>query len=262
MTHTDQITKTEYQLGHNTKVGGIGISIKKEKFNKYFSDRIEPYNDDVEGVELIKQTFPDLHITGFDPVALRNTMSSIKVQGDLGESIATCYLSDYYKSHFPYRPSHDLKNPKTDLHGADLVGFFKKGVLTIFQFGEVKTSGENAQPPQVVTKSSDGLTTQLKNLKTNKMLRQNLLLWLGHKVKKLNSTDNIRKKYSKAAKNYGNDIFGIIGVLIRDTKPDKKDLQSSFDELSTNLNSGIHLKLLAIYLPISLKILTERLCDK
>ena len=261
MTDDDRLTNTEYRFSNNAKVHGVGILMKKRTFEKYFTNRIKPYNNNDAGLSLLKENFPGLQITNFDHTTLHD-MFDIKTKGNLGESIAICYLTDHDKSNFPYRASHDLKNPDMDLGGADLIGFFETDDDKILQFGEVKTSEDKKQPPQVVTKSGNGLNAQLKNLKTDVVKRQNLLMWLGYKIAKLSRTNQIRQEYEEAIRLYNADQFRIVGVLVRDTLPNKNDLKSSFDELSEDLNSNIYLKLLAIYLPTPINNLIKRLRDE
>ena len=175
--------------------------------------------------------------TGFKPTSINNL--PIK-EWQVGECLAEVYLSHCYSCSFPWSSNKDLKNQKSSLPGADLVGFYKNG----FAFGEVKTSSEKKYPPQV-TSAKDGLNNQLNNLCSDQNLRMTLIQYLFHRLGE-------EPEFKQALTCYLKDNqFNIFGVLVRDTKPNIDDWKYLKKNLSPHLQSNVFL--IALYLPHSIK---------
>ena len=197
------------------------------------------------GLDIINpmiEEFPDLRATGFRNDGLASIRSNPK-PWEVGESFSECFFEDYKGARFPYPNWQGLKNQNASSAGADLVGYGCQSNLTVFLFGEVKTSAHTHSPPSVV----NDLKRQLQNLGSSKTSRQ-LIVWLGLK----NKTQKDKDDFSAALKSYTKDIFKIIGVLIRDTVPDRRDLEEAFMHLVDVLRPTINLEMLAIYLPVAI----------
>ena len=138
--------------------------------------------------------------------------------------------------------------------------FFYHGVNTLFLFGEVKTSSDNSHPPRVST-SSSGLKKQLQDLISCNNNRRLLIYWLGHKVGVLEEDNVDRQDYTKALKSYirVREQIKIVGVLIRDVDSDKKDLESTLEQLQIDLPAQMHLELLALYFTIKIDTFLEKI---
>ena len=156
----------------------------------------------------------------------------------VGEGLAESYLTNHHHCHFPWSSNRDLKNPKSSLTGADLVGFYKNE----FAFGEVKTSSEDRCPPQVTSNKQDGLNTQINKLCNDKNLRITLIQYLFHRLK-----DNPDYKLALTKYLGNNNDFNIFGVLIRDTQPNIAD----WNYLQNNLkpHNIKRIFFIALYLP-------------
>ena len=179
----------------------------------------------------------------------------------IGEAIAECYLQDFQSIRIHHPISRDLKNPKASPQGADIVGFADMEGETVFVFGEIKTSSDKNVPPGVFY-GPTGMKPQLENLKSNKEARSALIKYLGHKVAKLDEKHRFRIDFRSALKSwtvsFGTNVR-IVGMLIRDILPDEKDLVARFNELVRDINAKMHLDLFAIYIPISIDLLSSSL---
>ncbi len=146
----------------------------------------------------------------------------------------------------------DARNPKGNKTGADLVGFIEIDGDVLFLFGEVKTSSEHKSPPQVMTNPS-GIEKQLKDLYYDSQKRLILISYIRNKIR-LSASSNFEQDFKNAIKSYyrrNSQKYLLYGVLVRDTKPNEKDVESSFDKLKVEILEPTGLKLLAVYLPIS-----------
>ena len=242
-------TELVYSLGSGNSFCH-GIQIDGHNIDDYFSNRVKGRFYDIEGTDELVQEFSDVVNTGFEISELENIFSSSPSTEPwkLGEAFSECYLEDHNNIRFPYPNSRDLKNPKSSLTGADLVGFFYENDITLFLFGEVKTSSEKKYPPQVVSGRS-GLKQQLENIKSCHSTRNLLVMWLGFKVQHLDDSNQDKLDYKNALKTYltTHQQIKVIGVLIRDVIPKKADLESRFNALKTNLHPKMQLELLALY---------------
>jgi len=230
-----------------------GITLDNN-FEEYLSTRVKNRFYDIEGTDELTNEFKDIASTGFEESLLVDIFSIDPNIEDwkIGEALAECYLQDYDSVRFYYNYIRDAKNPKANLHGADLVGFIEINGETIFLFGEVKTSGDEASPPQVMSGRS-GMIQQLENIKDNPKLRESIIRWLGFKTRNLSEDDPFRKDYKNALTiylNYDREKIKLIGVLIRDTQPVESDLKSGYERLKNRLYSKMHIELVALYIPI------------
>lgn len=171
----------------------------------------------------------------------------------IGEALAEVVLEDKFKCRFYWNELRDARNPKGNKTGADLVGFIEiDNGEVLFLFGEVKTSSEKQSPPKLM-KNPYGLEKQLKDLYSDRNKRQILISYIHNKINLIND-NNFKNDFATAIKNYyqrNNSTYMLYGVLVRDTRPDEKDLKQSFDNLNEEIfEKTIGLKLLAIYLPI------------
>ena len=208
----------------------------------YLSDRVRKRHYGHNLINKMVEEFLDLRSTGFGNDGLAK-IRPYPEPWQVGESFSECFLEDYKCANFPYPNWSNLKNQNASPAGADLVGYDHQNDSVVFLFGEVKTTGQTCRLPSVV----GALKTQLLNLESPKTSQQ-LLLWLGGKNKTLEG----RQNFGRALKSYVNGIFKIVGILIRDTVPDKHDLERTFIYLVNALRPTTNLEMLAIYLPVGL----------
>jgi hypothetical protein len=70
-------------------------------------------------------------------------------------------------------------------------------------------------------------------------------------VKDLTPSYPFKADYLKALQNYKLDKFSLVGVLVRDTTSNVKDIESRYKALRTSI-SATGLKMLALYIPIKM----------
>ncbi|MCR4432357.1 MAG: hypothetical protein NUV45_15255 [Tepidanaerobacteraceae bacterium] len=222
------------------------------QFNKYLCDRVYAKLIDVEGQNEIKELLQDMASTGFLKQNLARVIEkNIEFEPwEIGEALAQCFLEDQFKIIFPWNTRRDARVLKASLPGADLVGFIVTENGIRFAFGEVKTSEDVNAPPKVMYGRS-GMSFQLEKLKNDKSLRSQLFFWLGCRAKGA-KWENQFKEAAIAYLNNDRNVF-LYGILIRDTSPTLKDLESSGNSLVSGANSEIIIYLYAYYLPIPIQ---------
>mgnify|MGYP000996771580 CR=1 FL=1 len=169
----------------------------------------------------------------------------------IGEALAEIFLQKYFSCRFYWNELRDARNPKGNKTGADLVGFIEIDNEILFLFGEVKTSSEQQSPPQVMT-NPNGIEKQLRDLYNDPEKRCILICYIQNKIG-LTGNINFQNDFNNAIKNYykqNSSNYLLYGVLIRDTQPNEKDIQGSYNRLKKEILVPNGLKLLAIYVPI------------
>ena len=147
-----------------------------------------------------------------------------------------------------------LKTKVKAKYRTNIVGFSKSNIKTVFVFGKVKTSGDTCSPPGVICDNS-GMVCQLENIKGSDEIKNSLIRWLAHKSNDKKDDHPLRKDFINACKTFfksNKKKLKIVGVLIRDTGPNERDLESAYRRLVKDINPQIFLGLLAIYLSIKI----------
>lgn len=169
---------------------------------------------------------------------------------EIGEALAECVLREETKHEicWPWNAIRDRRTPRASLPGADLVGFCRYGAEVLLLFGEVKTSSEASSPPNVMYGGS-GMTWQLHEEATRLDIQHALLRWLRARCNKPEHIELYRAAVAKYLASTGREIL-LVGVLVRDTAPNERDLQSRAKHLAMRLPSPTRVELVAWYLPI------------
>ena len=146
--------------------------------------------------------------------------------------------------------NRDKRNPKASAPGADLVGFRVEDGRVLFVFGEVKSSSEKNCPPGVM-KGAGGMPDQLGKLAADHAILGTLFRWLfsrcrGTEHEKL--LDSAIRLFSDC----GMEAISLYGVLVRDTRPDRKDLLAGSRALAETVRPPMTCRLFAIYIPCSI----------
>lgn len=172
---------------------------------------------------------------------------------EVGEALAECILDHDmgWTVHWLWRTSRDRRTPKARLQGTDLVGFVQRDDEFFLLFGEVKTSGEARRPPTVMTGPS-GLPRQLAEIALRPDIQCALLSWLRVRCRSQFQRDLFKKATSRYINSEGQD-FVLVGVLLRDTVPDERDLRRPAEVLSRQLPAApASVRLVAWYLPVEI----------
>lgn len=217
----------------------------------FIKERVKVRYLDLEGEKELNDSFENLASTDFETSILREIFHSDEIPRiwKVGEALAECYLEDHKCAKFHYNSNRDAKNPKSNLTGADLVGYVEINGETIFLFGEVKTSADANYPPSVVYGRS-GLRIQLTDIRTRYRLRDSLIKWLSFKAQ--DKDGDFRKDHDSALKKYigsGRKKFKLVGLLVRDVKPDSRDLDNLVNAAG-KIDDPNYVELIAIYVPM------------
>lgn len=169
---------------------------------------------------------------------------------EIGEALAECALREDsgHEMHWPWNMVRDRRTPRASLPGADLVGFCRLDGAIWLTFGEVKTSSETKAPPNVMAGGS-GMRWQLEGIANCLAIQGTLLQWLHTRC----SHEPHRSMYEEAVGRFlesqGKTLL-IVGVLIRDTRPNAADLQGRGKALALALPAPTRVQLFAWYLPV------------
>lgn len=232
-----------------------GIKMERMGLDAYLANRVREWHYDIRRIAELATEISGR--TGFDTDKLKEELLSTRPPSEswqAGESLAHCILEDYWFARFPYRASRDAKNPKAFLAGADIVGFYHRNDTTTLLLGEVKTSAEDRQPPQVVT-SQAGLLAQMKALK-DRRIQLSLMLWLVQKY--AGGEHPYARHCNDAVDAYVcRGAVRLVGILIRDTPPGEADLQYAFEKLRDDTKT--RLDLCALYIPVPIHTLPYKI---
>ncbi|MEX2564754.1 MAG: hypothetical protein WD431_02280 [Cyclobacteriaceae bacterium] len=169
----------------------------------------------------------------------------------IGEAYAEIVLEEHFQCRFHWNELRDARNPKGNKTGADLVGFIEVDGQVLFLFGEVKTSSENAHPPQVMTYQK-GMENQLCDLCEKPEKRRILISYLQNKARLFEDGHPFKEDFNASVRAYyaANSGYQLVGVLVRDTEPVEEDLSESYHRIKDQILEPTGLKLLALYVPV------------
>ncbi|MBX3150432.1 hypothetical protein KF728_09810 [Candidatus Obscuribacterales bacterium] len=209
---------------------------------------------DSEGDDLFERSLREIATTEFETTQIAEILEARELDDStwrIGEAIAEVFLTLNRGCVFPWPFSRDHRNPNAVTAGADLVGFqLCDGTGWVFAFGEVKTSSDDSTPPNVMTGRS-GLIRQLETLRDSRYIQDALFRYLALRK----GGTQWAAIFDEAAKNFLKDrsSTSLFGVLIRDTAPDRLDLQNRALNLADGCEPHRRIELRAIYLPYDLE---------
>jgi hypothetical protein len=223
----------KYQIG-SAPVTGYGISYSATELDTALSGPIAKVVYDDSGKADIEALLAGVAETDFEKGAVERILSDTKLP------------EDWRVGFFPWPDGRDERKSGSSLPGADLVGFQSNSLDDFFAFGEVKTSAENKFPPGAIH-GRTGLKQQLEDLKDDVKIKDDLVLYLGHRA----TSSSWKYRYQNAAKKYiqSKTNVRIFGFLIRDVKPNQDDLRARIIKLAKDQHVDMIIELLALYLP-------------
>lgn len=112
----------------------------------------------------------------------------------------------------------------------------------------MKTSSDTNTPPNVM-KGSGGMAWQLEDEATRLDVQHNLLKWLRTRCNSVAHLDLYRAAVQRYVQSHGKEIL-LVGILLRDTQPDERDVKSRAIVLSKRLASLTRIEIIAWYLPV------------
>lgn len=250
---------TEYQ-GQASQVKWQGIRLSDgEQFDDFLSKDVATRLLDVEGTEEFETHLRALATTGFARESLETILASrTDEERDwaVGEAVAEAYLAKEYNVSWPWNTERDKRNPYASLPGADLVGFWNDGDEVRLAIGEVKSSTDMRTPPSVMNGRS-GMAHQIDKLASDLSILFQLLKWLLPRCKSTIHEPAFNSAVGLLLES-GNKEVVLLGVLIRDTQPDERDLLSRGNYLSNAIHNPTVCNLIAIYLPCGIAELPVR----
>lgn len=169
----------------------------------------------------------------------------------IGEAYAEIVLEEHFQCRFHWNELRDARNPKGNKTGADLVGFIEIDGQVLFLFGEVKTSSEATNPPQVMTYEK-GMEKQLCDLCDQAEKRNVLISYLHNKARLFPVGHQFKDDLKASIEAYyaANGRYQMVGVLVRDTDPVEEDVSESYHRIKDKILEPTGLKLLALYVPV------------
>ena len=226
--------------------------VDEARFKNYLATRVKARVEDDEAQGQFASELREMATTGMATEFVENLLRAVPEDKSwaVGEALAECVLADDESREicWPWNLVRDRRTPRASLPGADLVGFCKEGDDVVLLFGEVKTSSDANTPPNVMN-GSGGMAWQLKEEATRLDIQHALLKWLRARC----NSDEHRALYQTAVHRYvqslGQEIL-LVGILLRDTEPNKLDVTARAKALSESLDSPTRIEITAWYLPI------------
>lgn len=231
-----------------------------DEFDTFIANEVKPRLHDDAGKADFTAHLNSLASTGFAHDSLQVILEAEQPEERdwaVGEAMAEAWLSREHGVIWPWNMERDKRTPLASLPGADLVGFVTHDSETRLALGEVKCSSDSSAPPNVMT-GRHGMTHQLESLTTDIGILHTLIRWLQPRCRG-NENEPLFNAAVSLLLRSGNKAMSLFGVLVRDTQPDEKDLQSRGKHLGGVVKEPAKCHLLALYLPCSITSLPARI---
>lgn len=252
MTAALLVSDVQYSGAHKN-ASWCGRAVVDEKcFKSYVASRVKARVEDDETQDPFEAELRGMATTGMQTNFVESLLRAVPAEKSwaIGEALAECVLADDDTREicWPWNLVRDRRTPRASLPGADLVGFCKEGESVLLIFGEVKTSSDVDTPPKVMN-GSGGMAWQLEEEATRLDIQHTLLKWLRSRC----DAPEHRALYRAAVRRYvqsiGKEIL-LVGILLRDTKPNELDLKARANALAAKLSTPTRIEITAWYLPV------------
>lgn len=225
---------------------------ESDAFCTYIRGTVRDRVHDADAEEPFEADLRALATTGMATTFLEKLLRAVPEPEDweVGEALAECILKQdaTLQACWPWNTVRDRRTPRASLPGADLVGFCRTGNAVFLLFGEVKTSSDANTPPNVMYGGS-GMTWQLEEAATRLDIQHALLLWLRTRCLTPEHLDLFRASTRRYLASEGKE-FLLVGILLRDTAPNERDLRSRVTALAGKLPAPTRIEVQAWYLPV------------
>ncbi len=223
-------------------------------FREFLEGPVHERLCDAEMSQDFEEELRGLATTGMATEFLARLLDSVPADGDweVGEALAACILEHDTAREvvLPWNTVRDRRTPRASLPGADLVGFCRQEERVLLLFGEVKTSSDRNAPPGVMYGRS-GMNWQLTANATRLDIQCTLLKWLRSRCLEEEQIGLYRDAVGRYLHSGGKEIL-IVGILLRDTNPDERDVRGRAGALADELATPTRVEVVAWYLPISI----------
>ncbi len=230
---------------------GLAV-LNKDLFKSYVVSRVKARVDDEEAQSQFAAELGGMATTGMATEFVENLLRSVPEEKSwaIGEALAECVLADddTREVYWPWNLVRDRRTPRASLPGADLVGFCKEEGNVLLLFGEVKTSSDVRTPPGVMY-GSGGMGWQLKKEATCLDIQLALLKWLRIRCESADHLELYRAAVKRYVQSLGKEVL-LVGILLRDTKPNELDVASRAKALAAILDNPTRIDIIAWYLPV------------
>lgn len=200
--------------------------------------------------------------TGMESEFIENFLKEVPepIDWEVGEALAECALrtgecalrtGPECEVHWPWNTVRDRRAPRASLPGADLVGFYRNGDTVLLLLGEIKTSSDVETPPNVMYGES-GMNWQLHEAARRLDIQHYLIRWLYFRCTTVLHKWLYEKAIERYIKSLGKELL-IVGVLIRDTVPNERDLKSRARALAKTHPTPTRIEFIAWYLPVPIQ---------
>lgn len=239
---------TEVYVADSGAVMARGVAWTEAELTAALRDPVAGLLRDDVGREEVRTLLAGLADTAFAAQRLQQVLDAPRPPLEdwrVGEALAEAILVAHRQCTFPWPVIRDLRNPGASPAGCDLVGFVGDDDSACLAFGEVKTSEEQASPPQVM-KGRHGMAGQLEELRDKPEVKNWLFLYLAHRSKGA----PWEKQFRVAGRRFLADATDVVllGVLVRDVSPNPADLAGRAKALSKGCPKKTVVELRALYL--------------
>lgn len=255
MTAASLVSKVHYSGAHGNALWYGRIVADEHRFKSYVASRVRARVEDDDNHDPFEAELRGMATTGMQTSFVERLLKAVPDEKSwaVGEALAECVLADDDTRgiFWPWNLVRDRRTPRASLPGADLVGFCKEGEAVLLLFGEVKTSSDAGTPPNVMN-GSGGMVWQLEEEATRLDIQHALLKWLRFRCDALEHQELYRAAIRRYVQSVGKEIL-LVGILLRDTKPNELDLTARAKALAAKLSAPTRIEITAWYLPVPIK---------
>jgi len=255
VTAVSLVSNIHYSGTHGNALWCGRVVVDKDRFKSYVASRVRARVEDDDTHNPFEAELRDMATTGMETVFVESLLRAVPAEKSwaIGEALAECVLADDDTREicWPWNLVRDRRTPRASLPGADLVGFCKEGDSVLLLFGEVKTSSDANTPPNVMN-GSGGMAWQLKDEATRLDIQRALLKWLRTRCESSEHLALYRAAVQRYVQSHGKEIL-LIGILLRDTDPDERDVTARAKSLADSLGGPTRIEIAAWYLPVPIE---------
>jgi hypothetical protein len=255
MVCTVLLSETRYEGTHSNACWRGNVVADLGIFGEYMRGTVHDRIEDAETKNPFAAELRSLATTGMATEFVEKLLHTVpEPEGwEVGEALAECVVSqdDKREISWLWNTVRDRRTPRASLPGADLVGFCKRDQVVLLLFGEVKSSSDSDAPPNVMYGGS-GMTWQLEENATRLDIQHTLLKWLRTRCTSEGHVALYRSAVQRYLASQGKEIL-LVGILLRDTQPDERDVKNRARTLATKLPPPTQIEIVAWYLPVPIR---------